>query len=162
MGEVNCPGPPHFLSLMHGEGLPTRLGAGSGDLPSPPIPPNPERAATSHKAFPVPKEQGGSRRKGRGCSDKGGQELHRRGLGQLMPAEHPLEGLAQEVPEFGCCTREGLASGRLKSPVQAPAQSRAVVYLQAMLRQGGISKGRQPPQCPRTVPPSWAGSFSFS
>lgn len=71
MGEVNCPGPPHFLSLMHGEGLPTMLGAGSGDLPSPPIPPNPEHTATSHKAFPVPKEQGDSRRKGRACSDKG-------------------------------------------------------------------------------------------
>lgn len=77
MGEVNCPSPPHFLSLMlhraltHQEGLPTRLGAGSGDLPSPPIPPNPESAATSHKAFPVPKEQGGSRRKGCGYSDKG-------------------------------------------------------------------------------------------
>lgn len=92
-----------------------------------------------------------------------------------MPAEHPLEGLGspqgcteqlscpQEVPEFGCCTREGLASeGRLKCPVQPPAQSRAVVHLQAMLRQGGISKGRQPPpSAPGLSHPPGQGAFPF-
>lgn len=167
MGEVNCPGPPHFLSLMlhraltHREGLPTRLGAGSGDLPSPPIPPNPERAATSHKAFPVPKEQDGSRRKGRACSDKGGQELHRKDLGQLMPAEHPLEGLGspqgcteqlscpQEVPEFGCCTTEGFS---FRSPQCSLLPKAGLSSTSRQCSGGGNFQGQTAPPVPQDCP----------